>query len=478
MRQALHIFRKDVRYLHKEILLSLSFALIFAAMGPGWVEMLMKLAAAYLIARVVHAEPIPGANQFWLTKPYHRHSLLGAKVLFILVFVNLPIALAQLAIVLSGGFPPSAFLAGFLSTQLLLTLLASLPIAALASITSGIMPFILSLFILAAVYFLSPGRLIYALYAAGSPWPTAVQWVRDSLAGAAIAGLTLAILYFQYRGRRTVRSRALAIAGTAACAAIYWTLPFPLAMAVQTGLSDPPAYSSALQAHLFTEATAPKSPPLGAYSLRGPGVVGLQFPITIQGLPDDITFRADSIPLTIEAPGGATWKPDRRRPANVNRQTTRSGAVTFYTDVTMDRAFFKQVGEMPVTLRASIYLVAFGNDRSQTIPLLEKPVNVLKRLQCQLGAFDVVNCRSAFGWPRALVYSSFGQNLDPLFQSISYSPFPGELRINPIAAHWSVSAPPRTTEVTIVMKEPIAHFRRDFEIPKVYLRDFAFAGVR
>jgi len=103
---------------------------------------------------------------------------------------------------------------------------------------------------------------------------------------------------------------------------------------------------------------------------------------------------------------------------------------------------------------------------------------VLKRLQCQLGAFDVVNCRSAFGWPRALVYSSFGQNLDPLFQSISYSPFPGGLGINPIEAHWSVSAPPRTTEVTIVMKEPIAHFRRDFEIHNVHLPDFAFAGAR
>jgi hypothetical protein len=120
--------------------------------------------------------------------------------------------------------------------------------------------------------------------------------------------------------------------------------------------------------------------------------------------------------------------------------------------------------EKPVSLRGSLYLTLFGNARAKTIPLQGAPVNALDGVQCYLGAFDQFFCRSAFRWPAKLVYAEFGTDISPLTQSVSYSPFPATLRLDPIETHWAPSLPHSAHEVTVVVKEPLAHIRRDFEL--------------
>ena len=114
MRQAIHIFKKDFRYLMREValMLVLSVALVWTAtrgrgkaFTTGTIELLLVVTACFLIARVIHAEAIPGHTQFWLTRPYQWRSLFAAKILFILAFVNGPLLLAQLALLLIVGFP-------------------------------------------------------------------------------------------------------------------------------------------------------------------------------------------------------------------------------------------------------------------------------------------------------------------------------------------------------------------------------------
>ena len=72
----------------------------------------LPLVAWYLIARLIHAETLPGDRQFWITRPYRWQSLLGAKVLFVLVFLNLPMTVADAA-----ERSPSACVDGFLMLQ-------------------------------------------------------------------------------------------------------------------------------------------------------------------------------------------------------------------------------------------------------------------------------------------------------------------------------------------------------------------------
>jgi hypothetical protein len=87
MRQALHIFKKDVRYLWYEIAITLALVVMFV--GFRWIEFILPIAWCYLAARVIYAEPLPGDRVFWITRPYAWKSLLAAKALFILTFVNL-----------------------------------------------------------------------------------------------------------------------------------------------------------------------------------------------------------------------------------------------------------------------------------------------------------------------------------------------------------------------------------------------------
>ena len=99
---------KDIRSLRYEIGVTLA---LFAAYsldevpGSEVFGFLLMIAARLLIVRVVHEETLPGTRQFWLTRPYSRASLLCAKILFILAFINLPKMIADLIIAPVPVFP-------------------------------------------------------------------------------------------------------------------------------------------------------------------------------------------------------------------------------------------------------------------------------------------------------------------------------------------------------------------------------------
>jgi hypothetical protein len=215
MKQALHIFKKDSEYLWKEICLVLVLvsAFVWTANGPlsWWMEILVMIAAAYVIARVIHAEAIPGDNQFWLTRPYERNRLMGAKPLFIVVFVSLPIFVAQSFALKAEGFPLSGSLPGLLWTQILMLLALWLPVAALAALTPGIVPFIFSVLSLLALGFVIQEMMV-------PPWLPAVrvvlspiQWIWDAMAIFFLVAIAVAVFYLQYKRRRTIFSRAFAM---------------------------------------------------------------------------------------------------------------------------------------------------------------------------------------------------------------------------------------------------------------------------
>src|SRR5271165_2344871 len=129
MQQVWHIFKKDVRYLRQEI--AFLFALAVALYWLGGLlrgdisdafGVLVAITAAYTIARLIHAEALPGENQFWVTRPYRWQSLLAAKLLFILTFINLPVFLAQAASLLGRGFPIAWIVPGLLWVQVLIVI--------------------------------------------------------------------------------------------------------------------------------------------------------------------------------------------------------------------------------------------------------------------------------------------------------------------------------------------------------------------
>ena len=158
MKQAIHIFLKDARYLWVEILISLLVTAGFALEFPNtWLwhdtmldsggahkrlvylaetlTVLMPLSWWLLIARVVHAETLIGDRQFWVTKPYEWRKLLMAKLLFIAVFIYVPYLASQWVLLVEAGFKPLSYLGGIEFNLALLTGALIVPLLAIAAVT-------------------------------------------------------------------------------------------------------------------------------------------------------------------------------------------------------------------------------------------------------------------------------------------------------------------------------------------------------
>lgn len=479
MRQALHIFRKDVRYLRLEICLVLFLVAVFAwtethSPDPSWVEILLPVAVGYLIARLIHAEALPGDRQFWITRPYGWKNLLGAKLLFMFVFVNLPISVAQLLILLAGGFPLRHSWPGLLWAQVLMILILSLPIAALAAMTSGMVSFIFSTLILLAIgyaswpMYLMSGRLPLRQTLL---WPAGVEWVRDSVAIIVVAAIVLAVLYMQYRNRWTLLSRTFALGGVALGIAVYLYMPWPFAFAVQSQVSKQQFDGSSLRI-AFDPSSMKFSlqPRLQERSRQ----VEADLSIAVSGIPSGIDVQADALSATFQGRNGRMWKSSSFDFSRSTENSNGQRVVTFQGAGWMDQTFFNEERDNAVTLRGALYLTLFGNARTKTVVIQDTPINVMDGLQCYLDILGDVLCRSAFRWPNLLVSASTGSTNPNVFtQFISYSPFPSSMHLDPIVTLLSSASTSSTHKVTIIASEPLAHFRRDFEVRGVRLVDSA-----
>jgi hypothetical protein len=432
-------------------------------------------AAAFLIGRLVLAETIPGDRQFWITRPYRWKNLLAAKLLFIVVFVNLPVLLAHLFILISDGFPLGRSLPGLLWSQVLLFTFVSLPFAALGTLSSG-----MAAFIFAQLIVLVAGYGTWELFVAARPASLGgVNWVRDAVAFIALCAIAIPVLLVQYKKRRTIFSRWFASAAMVVAALAYVAVPSSLAFAVQTHLSKQPSLGSSMQiAFDRTSDWQYWSRPVGPKVL-------LHIPISVQGMPDGTEFVADALSISLQSPDGRAARVNAGECPDLMRRSLSTGAVIVYANCLLDPTFFKQERGRNLTLRASLYFTLFGNARSQTIPLSDEPSNALDGLQCYTNVVKAewdVYCRSAFRWPDRLVYAKLGHsNADSFAQFVSYSPFPASLNIDPIETRWASAypsgPPPTVRDVTITVEEPLAHLRRDFQAQNVNLNRLASQPV-
>ncbi|HXA56898.1 MAG TPA: hypothetical protein VNU84_05640 [Candidatus Acidoferrum sp.] len=459
MRQVLHIFKKDVRYLRAEICLVAALTTILAwKVGQQWAQTLLALAATYLIARLVHAEAIPGDHQFWITRPYRWQSLLGAKILFTLAFVSLPTLLAQMYMLKEAGFAIAPNLPAVLWSQILNVSAVWLSVAALASVTPSILPFNFAAFALVAVGFIFEQSTIFHL--TGVKWPVGFDWIRNSFGLLAIITVTLCVLCIQYKKRRTLFSRLFAVAGLTMIAVAYLYLPSTWAMNLQTRFPAQRTPPPSLQFELATPAES-----------RSPARGWADVPLAVNGVPDNEDLEFDYARFEFQAPDGRLTQVDV---VGANRQSTTAGAALFDFPFRIPASLFKGGQGDAVTFRASFYLTLFGNPRTKTIPLRRQPQDVADRLRCSLGIFNRFVCESPFRWPSGIVYVQTGGAIAPLGYLVSYSPFPAGINLDDsIEGRWTSVVSPFASEATVTVKEPVAHFRRDIRIANFRISDFS-----
>src|SRR5204863_8636956 len=116
MRQVLHIFRKDVRMLWPAIAATIALSVVSAWAAARGIEdgasvvapVFLLLSWLYLVYRAVHQERPAGDHEFWMTRPYDWRAVVGAKALFVVVWIAIPFFLHDLAVLSGRGLPPAA----------------------------------------------------------------------------------------------------------------------------------------------------------------------------------------------------------------------------------------------------------------------------------------------------------------------------------------------------------------------------------
>jgi hypothetical protein len=492
MRQALHIFKKDVRHLWFEIAVAITVVVAFTFTGArralwladpttnrtaAWTMVLILLPLTWwtLIARVIHGETLPGDRQFWITRPYSWKSLLGAKALFILAFINLPMFLADIAIVRAYGLRPlAAEWPGLLWSQVLLAIVFVLPVAAVSALTGGFVQLILA--ILAPCVIALAVAIVVPEVVLGGFWG-GLEWVRAYYVFLVISVAAPTILVWQYATRRTAAARSLAVASAVLAVLGIALIPWSAAFKIQSWLSK----RSVEQRLARVDFDSSGKWLTRAVMERGDRV-RVELPLNLTAPPPGMSAKREGFSIRLEAPDGTMWHTDQRLVTDAS-----SMGQEFPLQVTVDGAFYRRVREEPIRVRGSLYLTIFGNRQTARVPFGDRSVPVPGVGVCaasggakQQSYFLI--CSSAFRFPPVLVSYRFMQPAEEGTEdvrtstqprAISYSPFPAEPGIVPVSQNFTFSiARVALSEARVDTVEPLAYVQRSFEIDNLRLADF------
>jgi hypothetical protein len=499
MRQGLHIFKKDVRHFRFEIALVISlvtaFTFIEVRRGPWLMDsgsngattlalvlILLPISWWTLIGRLVHDEALAGDRQFWITRPYSWRSLLGAKVLLILAFIDLPMLIADVLIIRAYGFSIETELPGLIWSQVLLIIVFLLPILALSALTRGFVQLIVA--ILAPwVFVLALGLFAPHIFLLG--FGGGLMWIRFYFVFLIITAAASVILFWQYSRRGTTFARSLAVATGVLVVLGIILIPWTAYLRLQSWLSGTPADISSAHAVLDLDTKGLAR----AFAFRqGDDSVGVRIPVQIVGLPSSMTARIQYLSESFQEPDGTVWKTYGYSIQNLSETDQK-----FVVQTSLSGASYKKVVDESLTVHGSLYLTIFGNRQTTLVPFENRSIPVPRIGICSAKEKNdsqnyLLFCTSAFHSSTALVSfhifqsSTFTTKLswttEPR-QVNSYSPFPADPGIIPVTQDFMFSNVLAPADHALVdTMEPLAHIRLDFEINNLRLSDYVEGGAK
>jgi hypothetical protein len=450
--QIIHIFRKDIRRHWREIALSLATLAAFAWNEPSlwgpqrldeypgrlifsrWFTPMVLIGWFLLIVRVVHEEVLAGDRQFWVTRPYDWKKLLTAKALFLVVFVNVPLFIAQMVLLSRAGFRPTGYLTGLLYLQLLWILTLILPLITLATVTSSFgqaalvaigillgMIGVAALFSVATIQRLTTANWIPV-------------WLPSTIKVCAYAVIVF-VLVWQYARRRTQQSRLLLIAAAAAVLVV----PSPPDMFPASEYPQP----SAGQQRVVQFAFDPAKPKREDTRPKEKKVI-LQIPLLVSGIAQSSAVHIDGTMVEIDAPGGMHWNSGWFRSSDFLPPDRPFVDVLF----SLDNVFFEQVKASSARVHISFALTAFQAKETRRITAAAREFAVPGGALCAIvrDGYGAIECRSALTRPFFMVSMIAGETTCPpredqkeappgtIFSTVNWSSgsAPPELGISPV----------------------------------------------
>jgi hypothetical protein len=248
-----HIFKKDLKLLWSFCLAAaiLQCAIVAVHLKLGvfeeqpvfsslllLLESVLYFGAAVLIATLIHEDAIVGTRQDWLVRPIRRRDLLGAKLLFLLMAMQLPLLLAAIIGGMVSGFSIPVSFSEALSQNLYFFVGFTLPIFAFVSLTGSIAEALGAAVILVVAYILGAEALILPM--SGSPLGptsnTGVGWIPLTWRFAIFFAAAIAILVMQYF-RRATRASRLVLATTVMSCLFTELVPWNVVFAWQKAIA-------------------------------------------------------------------------------------------------------------------------------------------------------------------------------------------------------------------------------------------------
>lgn len=485
MMKTLRIFRKDARRLWPQALVYAAVMALAATNSPvsglrsGGVmvrelpQLLAPLACWVLAIALVHEERLIGHEQYWLTRPYSWENLVAAKALFLLVFVNLPLFICQVATVAAAGLSPMEWLPALLWRQVFFSIFFIMPAVAMGATTRNLGQVVIA------------GIVMYVLLAVGIPvlirnhYPDwgGFDWIRNCGAALVMAGGTAAAVVLQYTRRRTALTRGI-VAGTLALAAVTAFAPiWGGAFAIQKLFSREAAGDSAVRVS-FDDSRAGARPMGYGRGSTDPDGVRLEIPLRVDNAPPGARMGADWTSVGIEGPNGV-WRSGWLAFRAFHNLSQGKAWLTVY----VNPEFYERNQDAPVRIYGTVDLTLYRRVRTMTAPergQVVVPEVGLCRLARAYGSTWVAAAgqtnqvrvpqihADCYSPHQKLAIAPLGLD-DETSVGGPYAPFPTSAGLRPLdrTNSWTLSEP----EATLAFDRPVAFVQRSFDARGLRMRE-------
>lgn len=509
MKQIWDIFRKDFRRFWRERAVSLALLMAYAwnevhgwsgernllaSVGfgglftyqflSGLVDVLLPVAWSFLIVRVVQGEALVGDRQFWITRPYEWKKLLAAKVLFVVLTINVPLLITDVFLLAKAGFPPGHYVGGLLWMQLLISLALIMPVATLATVTASVVQFILAA-LGVVLYMIGVAALSSVIPSSSFSDPA------DLLVLILLIATCVAVLLWQYARRKTNGSRWLIVG-----------------LALTTVVFVAAAPYNAIVNHQFPRLRPGEPLPvqlvlLPAHASGDVGVsdkekeIVIQIPFEASGIADNSIVVVSGVKVFLKASNGLRWISGWESPGIQLFPDQKSMQISF----TLKKNLFDQLKSYPVQARISLALTVYRdqNPKEFVTPRGEFLMPDVGLCSAEMSYRREMHCRMPLRTPSSILITSdlsattcpaMGQESRAEAPEIARNwhqhsdPGPAEFGISPVKTLdlflWAQHASTRQTISGICPGTPLVisspeldrHTGTDLEINSLHLADY------
>ncbi len=250
-----HILKKDLRLMWPMAAALLLVAALESglrtaaptiALGPfvfllTLLPIVIMLGIAFVTVIVVQQDNLVGDRDDWLIRPIFAHSVLAAKLLFVVLALHAPLLLIDILEVARTGISVQQSLAPAMSHQLVLFCLFTTPALMIGATTRSVVgALVFSLSIVVMFFLVIMIAISSGVNPSISPIGSGYSWVVGWATGLMYVVIFICLARFQFRQRRESVSRVVGVTVTAAAFVLLCFFPWGAALQAQQWINGSP----------------------------------------------------------------------------------------------------------------------------------------------------------------------------------------------------------------------------------------------